>query len=227
MNQIEADSERPAEEPSVHLFVDCENVGDIPDRLLSRKPEVILVTGVCQKSQPLVLARKLAIYKIIPKYFACVHAGKNALDFVLVELVTRKSIENPDSHIHIISNDQGYDALIAHLREEYGTHIERHCAPVSPVIVKTATQPVPESSSSKLDPYVDRILLHFKKVVSKNLPKKDGKLQAWIKSHLGNQLNNSEVQAIIRKLVKDKILTITPTGAVQYHLKGASKLSVA
>lgn len=104
--------------PRVHLLVDWENVqpkGDELQALVPQGTDVWLFHGPHQKVDAAghQLAYGPAQVTPVPRS----GTGRNALDFQLAYYVGYISARQPDGAFWVISNDQGYESMLAHARE--------------------------------------------------------------------------------------------------------------
>ncbi|MEO5713368.1 MAG: PIN domain-containing protein [Luteolibacter sp.] len=199
-----------------YVFVDCENVTDVPKTLLEMKPiQVILVTGRTQKSLSLPLSKNLACYGIIPSYAKSTVHGKNALDFILSFLVGRRTVEDPHAGFHIVSNDHGYDSLIAHLRSQrFDAH--RHECPTGPAVVAKQATPVTIAPLADTNTRSARVRKILGKIAIKSRPGKRKTLISYIKNFFEKKLRDGQAEAILERLIHDRFLTTTDSGAVKH-----------
>lgn len=100
-----------------HLLVDWENVqpaGEVLKELVPEGTDVWLFHGPHQKLDD---GSHRQIYgnhvTLVPRS----GAGRNALDFQLTYYVGYISARQPDATFVVVSNDQGYDPMLAHARE--------------------------------------------------------------------------------------------------------------
>lgn len=105
------------EQPKVHLLVDWENVqpdGSALKALVPESTDVWLFHGPHQKVDD---SSHRSIFgdsvTLVPRS----GVGKNALDFQLTYYVGYISARQPDATFAIVSNDQGYDPMLEHVRE--------------------------------------------------------------------------------------------------------------
>ena len=142
--------------PKVHLLVDWENVrptGDVLKVLVPEGTDVWLFHGPHQKLDD--TGHRQAYgdsVTLVPRS----GAGRNALDFQLTYYVGYIAARQPDATFVVISNDQGYDPMLAHACE-LGFKAWRcgHAKPAappslpSPSVVQPA-QPVAMATASAL-----------------------------------------------------------------------------
>lgn len=109
---------QPSTVPRVHLLVDWENVqpsGDALRELVSQGTDVWLFHGPQQKVDTSSHVQVYGEDRItqIPRS----GTGKNALDFQLTYYVGYISARQPDAAFVVVSNDTGYDPMLAHACE--------------------------------------------------------------------------------------------------------------
>lgn len=193
-----------------YIFVDYENVQGLDLQLLRNKPaKVVLVVGVRQKNLPLALTKEALAIGL--KQFEILEtgcAGMNALDLVLAYRIGRQVKEDPDGYFHILSKDKAFDALVAHLkatdvrakRSEVFEHI--------PVLRDVKTIPLAER--------VQQVKEQIGKQKPDGRPKKVKKLRSMIDAHFHKLLSEDEVTAVINRLMKDKVITVSNKESVGY-----------
>ena len=103
-----------------YVLIDFENV--VPDNLELLDQEwikVLLFVGKNQTKLPSALV--MAVHKLgsRAKYIEMMGTGHNALDFHIAFYIGRISATDKDAYFHVVSNDQGFDPLIAHLKQEH------------------------------------------------------------------------------------------------------------
>lgn len=100
------------------ILVDFENVQ--PDSLVAvaeAKFGVIVFVGASQTKVPFEVADALQQMGESAAYVKISGNGKNALDFHIAFWIGQLSSRFPSAGFHIISKDNGFDPLIAHLKE--------------------------------------------------------------------------------------------------------------
>jgi hypothetical protein len=100
------------------ILVDFENVQ--PDLLAAveqAKFGVIVFVGASQTKVPFEMAAALQQMGPDATYVKISGNGKNALDFHIAFWIGQLSARFPSAAFHIISKDNGFDPLIAHLKE--------------------------------------------------------------------------------------------------------------
>lgn len=100
------------------ILVDFENVQ--PDLLAAveqAKFGVIVFVGASQTKVPFEIATALQQMGPDAAYVKISGNGKNALDFHIAFWIGQLSARYPSAAFHIISKDNGFDPLIAHLKE--------------------------------------------------------------------------------------------------------------
>ncbi len=101
-----------------YTFVDLENVH--PDKLpIAANEKVFVFVGTGQKSIKKELVIPLQKLGKRGEYIEITGTGKNALDFHIAFYMGEIAAKDPDCELCIISNDTGYDPLIAHIKDKY------------------------------------------------------------------------------------------------------------
>lgn len=100
------------------ILVDFENVQpDILASVTQAKFGVIVFVGASQTKVPFEIAAALQQMGPDAAYVKISGNGKNALDFHIAFWIGQLSARYPSAAFHIISKDNGFDPLIAHLKE--------------------------------------------------------------------------------------------------------------
>jgi hypothetical protein len=101
------------------ILIDFENVQ--PDALASLgEPgfQTIVFAGANQTKVPYELAAALQRLGERAQYIKISGNGKNALDFHIAFYIGRLAASEPSARFYIVSNDQGFDPLIEHLKAQ-------------------------------------------------------------------------------------------------------------
>lgn len=192
-----------------YILIDFENVQPTTAGALDEGAFKIKVfIGAKQARILLSMASALQALGKAVEYIQVEGSGKNAMDFHIVYYIGRLSVEDPGSDFHIVSNDKGFDPLIAHLKK-----LKISCQRWS-AITDIARAPVPRTATAKPAPKVAA------KVAAKapsredlfidNLKKRMGArpatlktLRSSIKAHFrADALSDPEVESIVDELQK-------------------------
>ena len=193
-----------------HVFVDYENVQDVDLQLIREKPvKVVLVVGKQQKNLPLAWTKaaiQIGAAQVEILEAGC--AGKNALDLVLAYHLGRKAREDAAAFFHILSKDKAFDALVTHLKAEGVRVLRTEVFSQIPVLVDVKTLPLEDRSQ--------RVRERMGKLKTEGRPKKLKKLQSMIHSLFQKELTEGEVMAVIKKLVREKFITVSKEENIGY-----------
>ncbi len=206
---------------SLHfIFVDFENVREIDLDLIRHKPvKIYLALGKHHSSLPSDLVTKLLQFPDQVQIIKTSCSGKNALDFVLAYHIGVQSTHSPDSHFHILSRDQGFDALVDHLRS-HQISVTRYEAfdriPVfekTPITVSTLSSPITFSHDSltRIQDMTERFSHNLSR------PKRKETLLAHIHIRFGKKLSEKELLEVFDGLIAHKVIDIAPDNTVEYH----------
>jgi len=103
-----------------YVLIDFENV--VPDNLELLNQEWIrvrLFVGKNQTKLPFPMVKAIQKLGSRAEYVEMAGTGHNALDFHIAFYIGRISATDKDAYFHIVSNDTGFDPLIAHLKSEH------------------------------------------------------------------------------------------------------------
>lgn len=149
--------------------------------------------------------------------------GPNALDFHIAFYIGQFSVENSDSHFHIISKDKGFDPLIKHL-ESKKIRVHRHKAiseiPLpKPAKAKKASQGSKAASSAIKAENIQKIV-EFLIARGNAKPRKLKTLSNSINALFSKSLTENELNALIDELVKRGVVIVSSNKTnVSYKLK--------
>ena len=181
-----------------YVLIDFENV--VPDNLELLDQEwikVLLFVGKNQTKLPFALVKAVQKLGARAQYIEMMGTGHNALDFHIAFYIGRISATDKDAYFHIVSNDQGFDPLIAHLKQEHifadrVTKIEE-----IPAMVQKTTV-VSKSLPERIAFAKERIL---KSKVSR--PRTRKTLTSHVAAMFLKMLSEEDVGAVIDGLFKD------------------------
>ena len=103
-----------------YVLIDFENV--VPDTLELLDQDwirVFLFVGKNQTKLPFPMVKTIQKLGSRAEYVEMTGTGHNALDFHIAFYIGRISVTDKDAYFHIVSNDTGFDPLIAHLKQEH------------------------------------------------------------------------------------------------------------
>ena len=181
-----------------YVLIDFENV--VPDNLELLDQEwikVLLFVGKNQTKLPFALVKAVQKLGARAQYIEMMGTGHNALDFHIAFYIGRISATDKDAYFHIVSNDQGFDPLIAHLKQEHifadrVTKVEE-----IPALVQKTTV-VSKSLPERIAFAKERIL---KSKVSR--PRTRKTLTSHVAALFLKMLSEEDVGAVIDGLFKD------------------------
>ena len=181
-----------------YVLIDFENV--VPDNLELLDQEwikVLLFVGKNQTKLPFALVKAVQKLGARAQYIEMMGTGHNALDFHIAFYIGRISTTDKDAYFHIVSNDQGFDPLIAHLKQEHifadrVTKVEE-----IPALVQKSTV-VSKSLPERIAFAKERIL---KSKVSR--PRTRKTLTSHVAAMFLKMLSEEDVGAVIDGLFKD------------------------
>lgn len=186
-----------------YIFVDFENVHETDLDRIARKPvKVILVLGAQNKNLPVSLVKKLLQYADQVQLVETGRTGKNASDLVLAHYVGEVKKADPHGFIYILSKDKDFDALIGHYQLN-GVSAARHISfREIPVLMN-------------VDERAQLLTTHFA-AEHGSRPAKRKTLESHIQTVFGKTLTPEEIEATIKKLVANRVITLAEKGEVTY-----------
>ena len=103
-----------------YVLIDFENVApDNLDLLDQEWIRVLVFVGKNQTKLPFPMVKAIQKLGSRAEYVEMTGTGHNALDFHIAFYIGRISVTDKDAYFHIVSNDTGFDPLIAHLKQEH------------------------------------------------------------------------------------------------------------
>ena len=206
-----------------YILIDFENVqpgtaGALDDGAFKIK----VFIGAKQSRILLSMASALQALGKAVEYIQVEGAGKNALDFYIAYYIGRLSVEDPGCAFHIVSDDKGFEPLIAHLKklkiscQRWSAITDITRAPVPRAAVKPAPKVAAKAAAKPLS-REDRFIDNLKKRVSAR-PATLKTLRSSIKAHFrADGLTDQEVESIVDELQKRGKVSLE-AGKVTYML---------
>lgn len=196
-----------------YIFIDYENVCVSDLFLVAGKDAfVFLILGLNQEKLPVKVTLFAQQYPDQLRIIQTKVVGRNALDLVLALEVGRKLATVPDGDFHIVSKDTDFESVVLHLKAEQ-CHVARHKSLTKiPAFRTPGVLPAPPSSDKRLTHLIGQL----RNRSSKNRPTNRARLENLIKSVFGTQTEPEFVGKTIERLVREKVLTFTDTGKIQY-----------
>jgi len=203
-----------------YVLIDFENVQ--PESLSALHHDhfkVMLFVGANQANIPFAIVDAMQGLCGRAEYIKIAGHGKNALDFHIAYYIGLLAAKDPTAYFHIISQDTGFDPLIAHLKTKKIT-VAREPSISEIPLVKTPppTQlppgtPVPVAPTPPPPPKVpeQRVNTVWEKVrpPKATKPRTVKTLTSHIKAMFPNAITEGEIATIIADLRTKKYITIT------------------
>ncbi len=183
-----------------YIMIDMENV--VPDNLELLDQDwvkVFLFVGKNQTKLPISMVK--AVQQLGPRaqYVEMSGTGHNTLDFHIAFYVGRIAATDKDAYFHIISNDTGFDPLIAHLKQEH-VFADR--------VAKIEEIPALIQLRIVSKPFPEKISFVKKRMLKPNAPRP--RTRKTLASHIAamflKALSDADISNIIDGLFKDGCL---------------------
>ncbi|EEO2502404.1 hypothetical protein G6130_000550 [Salmonella enterica] len=183
-------------------LVDYENIGTLEDISLARYERLILFTG--PKQDFIRFPAVTNVGNISVSVFQAPCISKNNVDFHLVfELGRLSATVSSDITFHIISNDKGYDSVIAML-----CRTGRQCRRITSLSLTEKTKAPPDViSNDEVQRLADKIQASGKKAKAK-MPSTLKAFSHYLKPLTGNYWSEQTVNRIKNELVKRKVISV-------------------
>ena len=187
---------------NIIALVDYENIGTLENVMLSRYERLILFTGSQQEFIRFPSVTHAGNISVSVFQAPCV--SKNNVDFHLVLELGRLSVTAPeDTMFHVISNDKGYDSVIALLCRT-GRRCCRIPSPRSAEKAKTVSALISNDEVLRL---TDKIQSLSKKSAV-NRPVSTSSLMNYIKCHSGNIRNTAILNQVRDELIRRGVIAV-------------------
>ena len=176
-------------------FVDFENINNL--KIISFEPYDVIYIFVGAKQQNVTLPSISTDKFTNIRLLKIKETSKDNLDFHLSYYLGKlDSLTKKDISFTVLSNDTGFDNLLAHI-----TRTGRKCSRLGvtskkPVTVKKKTE------QTSLDETLQQLL--SKDI--KKLPKSEAALKNYIKSNLGAKSSDTEMKALYQNIIKNKTI---------------------
>jgi hypothetical protein len=186
--------------PIQYVLIDHENVQPKDLGLLDGQAlKVIVFLGANQSKISAELATALQRRGNDGEYIRISGSGRNALDFHIAFYLGDLAARYPDAKFRVISKDDGYDPLLSHLRSK-GIEAQRSA---------TLAEILPPAADK-----LESVIAHLKSMGPAR-PKKLKTLASTVKSRLGTESSETEVQTLVEELKRRGLVSVK-TGNLFY-----------
>lgn len=177
-----------------YLLVDFENI--VPKTISELPPDqtVLIFAGEKQTKMKTDLVLSMMARGTKARLIQIKGHGKNALDFHITFYLGKLSDADKSASFRILSNDNGFDALIRHLKE-----IKVDCSRIDKMTAKSLPK---LDLQAKLKAFV----AHLDNLPEKARPKKVAKLKAYLKNWA--QKDDKVVEPLFNGLLSGKQIEI-------------------
>lgn len=183
-----------------YVLVDFENVGDFDLKALKRDDvHVIIFLGSNQTKLPTELAVRMQSLGSRGDYVRISGVGPNALDFHIAYTIGELRKPGEAQFFHIISKDQGFDPLLAHLKSKKMRAARYAMLAEIPFL----TTSVPTSTADR----AQLVVAYFENPKNPR-PRTTNTLKNFFRTKFGKEVPDAELQAVIQSLVSRKILSV-------------------
>ena len=199
-----------------NILIDYENVQPNGLTALQNMPDqtfrIILFVGANQSKVPIGLVSSMHSFGDKAEYVWVSDSGKNVLDFYIACYIGILIERDREAYFHIISRDTGYDSLIKYWKDKK-INIAR----------RKDLFDIPWLSSmikESIDEKFDTVMKNLSESASSR-PCKVKTLKNAINSQFGNQLNQKEIDGLVKRLEKQEYIVINKeTERVSYQNMG-------
>jgi len=219
--------------PFTHfVLVDFENRPDIDLALIAGHPvKVTLFLGLKSKLKA-ALVEQITTLPFEVRLVKIGMTKKNALDFVLTYHLGEMLARYPRGHYYIVSGDKkDFEPLVTYLQANH-FHVSRHediaslpflqplktitpaksAAPTKPAAATKAAVPKPKPAEDRRA----KVEARLKDSTNRNRPGTRKTLVAYLKTALGKDTTDAQIQSMMDRLLSQKVLAIADNGKVSY-----------
>jgi len=228
-------------EPTIFVFVDFENVQDVDLTLAQDKPvHVTLLIGAKQTKLPTKLSLQLNTFAAQVRPVEVGGSGRNALDLTLAMYLGREIERHPQASFTIVSRDQDFDPMIAHLNST-GVRVERvpsfvavsafsparkhtrapriaRASAAKPIGRPAPVAPAPRSTvpaHASLERRWESVSERLSQPENRNRPRTRERLLAYLETSAGG--SKQDAANLLNRLQQAQVLTIGSDNRVQYR----------
>jgi hypothetical protein len=195
-----------------YIFVDYENVQRVDLGLIKDKAvKVVLVVGVRQRSLPFELVQQVHALSAQVGLIRVELAAKQALDMVLAYEVGAQVSADSAGCYTIVSKDQDFDSLVAHLKAQGVQAYRAEVFADIPVLMDVKLL----SLTKRREMVVER-LNKLNRPEADGRPKRTKTLCSLIDGLFFKQLNETEIETVVSALKKCGYLEIEGEVKVKY-----------
>jgi len=184
-----------------YVLIDYENVQPKDLATLDGQPlHVIVFLGANQRWISAELAMALQARGEHGRYERITASASNALDFHIAFYLGEFATKEPSASFHVISNDDGYDPLLEHLRARNIN--AKRSATLASLLLPPADDTVADA-------------IAYLEAAGTARPRRTTTLGNAINNRHGKELQSAEIDRVIAELVRRRIITVTD-GKVAY-----------
>jgi uncharacterized LabA/DUF88 family protein len=195
-----------------YIFIDYENVQQVDLTLIKDKPvKVVLVVGLRQRSLPFELVQQVHALSAQVGLIRVELAAKQALDMVLAYEVGAQVKTDSAGCYTILSKDQDFDSLVAHLKAQGVQAFRAEVFADIPVLMNAKLLTISERHAKVVE-RLDKL----NRPGADGRPKRKKTLCSLIDGLFFKQLNEAEVERLVNELEKRGYLEIEGEVKVTY-----------
>lgn len=184
-----------------HVLIDFENIQVQDLRELNRIDfRVTVFLGTNQKKIPVELVTQMQALGDRGEYIQISGNGPNALDFHIAFTIGEKCASQATGYFHIISNDSGFDPLIAYLKKRK-VHAARY-ASISQIPVLSTDKPT--TPAARADHFIEKY-----QSAQRTRPKTTKTLANVIRALFNQAITDQEIEQVVKMLTNRKFITVT------------------
>ncbi|UXN34079.1 PIN domain-containing protein [Avibacterium paragallinarum] len=182
------------------IVIDYENVQ--PKTLTHLSPNgyfIVLCVGENQKLLPVVLIKSLIMFGKNCRIIECPKAGKNALDFIIVDEMARITTEYQFNALYIISKDKGFGSIIHYYLTKGRIQQAKRLDSIDDILPDSQNDNVQAVTMSILASKVQNQIDKVNQISPRSLPNKSQSQFNWVNSLLkAENLTEKDINALIK-----------------------------
>ena len=195
-----------------YVLIDYENVQALDLRKLNNPAvHVVLFIGANQKSVPTSLLELSSQMAERPTIITCKVSGKNALDFLMACHAGKLIERHPESFLHFLTKDKGFDALVEMLREQKRFAARADTLEELRFLADPAAQATPD--------LVHIATERLRATPQNTRPRKLKTLRSSLNSMFKKELSEARLDELVQALISAGLVLVDDKGTVTYGEK--------
>lgn len=189
------------------ILIDYENIQNINFNKITENDFIIYVfIGESQNKIPFKTVKETQKYGDLLKWIKIDGNGPNALDFHIAYYLGKMTNSNIENEYIILSKDKGFDPLIKYI-EKQKIKIKR---------INSIMEITNKNEKNYPDTNYDKVIENIEKIDKNKRPRKQNTLRKHIKTVIGKNVSEEDIDDIIDQLFMKKIVS-EENGKLKYE----------